>query len=54
MKFLARVILKGIFLFLLVNLFFAVGSPDLGKISAYNHLFPSRPRLPFGENPREA
>jgi hypothetical protein len=34
--------------------FRAAGAPRLGQVSAYNHLFPGRPRFPFGETPREA
>jgi hypothetical protein len=55
MRFLSRVILKAFILFLLANLIFAaMGSPHLGRISAYNGLFPGRLRFPFGEAPREA
>ncbi len=55
MKFLLRVAIKGVGLFLLVNLLVAlIDLPGMGRVSAYNHLFPGRPRLPFGETPREA
>ena len=47
-----RVFLKGLLLFALFNLYFAAWNPSgLGKISAYNYLFPGRERFPFGENP---
>ncbi len=50
-----RVFLKAVLLFLLANLLFGLSeAPHLGKISAYNGLFPGRPRFPFGETPREA
>jgi hypothetical protein len=48
-----RVIIKGIILFLIVNLLFGVFHPlpILGRISAYNSLLPGRLRFPFGEKP---
>lgn len=51
-----RVIIKGLLLFLVINLLFASLHPlsILGKISAYNRLFPGRLRLPFGEKPELA
>ncbi|HEY9077547.1 MAG TPA: hypothetical protein VIO61_13525 [Anaerolineaceae bacterium] len=51
--FLINVFWKGITLFLLINLVFAAVDPvdRIAKISAYNVLFPGRPRLPFGEDP---
>jgi hypothetical protein len=51
-----RVLLKGLVLFLLVNLVFAAAPPldRLGRISAYNHLFPGRQRLPYGDRPDRA
>jgi len=55
MKFLSRVLIKALILFLAANLLFGLWTePGLGRISAYNTLFPGRPRFPFGENPREA
>ena len=54
-SFLRNVILKGLALFLLVNLaFVAVNPAGLGKISLYNHVFPGRPRFPFGEDPAQS
>lgn len=51
----ARIVLKAVLLFIAANLLFALWSqPGLGRISAYNGLFPGRPRFPFGEAPREA
>jgi hypothetical protein len=50
-KFLRNVILKGLVLFLLLNLVFAAIKPaGLGKASLYNHLLPGRQRFPFGED----
>lgn len=60
MKFLLRVALKALLLFALINVV-SVGTvmpggriPGAGQFSLYNHLFPGRPRFPFGEAPREA
>ena len=53
---LKRVVIKGIILFLLVDLLFIplAPLPTLGQISAYNVIFPGRVRLPYGENPDQA
>lgn len=48
-----RALLKGLALAIIISLFFPL-TPDLGGISAYNLLFPGRPRLPFGEIPSQA
>ncbi len=54
-KFLRNVILKGLILFLLLDLVLAgVNSAGLGRISLYNRLFPGRLRFPFGENPAQS
>ncbi|MBE7532049.1 MAG: hypothetical protein HS099_20230 [Ardenticatenaceae bacterium] len=59
----SRIVLKAAFLLVIVNGLFAVvwretaaGSlpPFLGSLSLYNHLFPGRERLPYGENPTES
>ena len=54
--FVRNVILKALVLFILANLIFAISYPmtALGRISAYNHLFPGRQRLPYGDNPGKA
>jgi hypothetical protein len=53
--FLRNVVVKALVLFLLFNLAFAAWNPrGLGRVSAYNALFPGRERLPFGENPQQA
>lgn len=50
-RFLYNVLLKGLVLFLLIDLIFAAVDPSaLGKVSLYNHLFTGRQRFPFGED----
>lgn len=51
-----RVILKGLLLFLIIDILFTVSTPlpHIAKISAYNEIFPGRPRLPYGEKPDQA
>jgi hypothetical protein len=51
-RFVARILAKAALLFLLMDLLFAACNPiaGLGRLSAYNHLFPGRARLPYGEN----
>lgn len=51
-----NVALKAGLLFVLANLVFAFFYPlaALGRISAYNFLFPGRARLPYGDNPSKA
>src|SRR5689334_3325310 len=51
-----NVLLKALLLFIVANLGFAwlKPLPLLGKISAYNAIFPGRERLPYGENPERA
>lgn len=52
---LSMVVIKGLVLFLVLNLIFAAyGIGGVGKLSLYNFVFPGRLRLPFGENPSEA
>jgi hypothetical protein len=51
---LPRAIFKGLVLYIFIVLLVALPLPNLGGLSAYNRLFPGRPRLPFGENPAEA
>lgn len=49
------VLWKGLLLFLIVNFSVAAFLPpgEMG-ISLYNHIFPGRERLPFGENPAQS
>jgi hypothetical protein len=56
LKFIRNVVVKGLLLFLLVNIGFGLSGSDLrlGRYSAYNLLFPGRERLPFGETPETA
>ncbi len=51
--FLGRVLLKAVILFLGLNVLFAWLFPlePLGALSLYNHLWPGRLRLPYGEDP---
>lgn len=51
-----RILLKTLLLFALLNLLYAVVEPLpwLGRVSAYNVLFPGRERLPYGEDPTKA
>jgi len=50
-KFLRNVLLKGLILFLVIDLAFIAISPSwLGRISLYNRIFPGRERFPFGED----
>lgn len=53
---LLRLVAKTTCLFILANLVFALlrPLPALGKLSAYNRLYPGRERLPYGENPSES
>lgn len=54
-SFLRNVFLKGLALFLLVDLALVVVSPTaLGKVSLYNHIFPGRLQFPFGEDPTQS
>jgi hypothetical protein len=49
--FLRNVILKGLGLFLIINLIFVSLNPNaFGKLSLYNILFSGRQRFPFGED----
>jgi hypothetical protein len=54
-RFLRNVFLKGLALFLMVNLVFVGVNPaGLGRISLYNSIFPGRQRFPFGEDPTQS
>lgn len=46
-----RVLVKATFLFVVLNLLFAWWNPAVGKISAYNGVFPGRLRFPYAESP---
>ncbi len=51
-----RVVAKAAALFVVINLIWAALNPlpALSGISAYNRLFPGRPRLPYGDDPSKA
>ncbi len=49
-----NIIVKGLLLFIFFNLLFALLQPRIGRLSAYNVIFPGRERLPFGENSAKA
>lgn len=49
-----NIILKGLSLFIILNLLFAAFPLGVGRLSAYNVIFPGRERLPFGENSAQA
>jgi len=54
--FIRNVLVKALALLTIMNVVFYFWYPlqDLGGLSAYNHLFPGRKRLPYGENPEKA
>ena len=54
--FILRVIVKAAIFFVLLNIIFAISNPMemLGRPSLYNHLFPGRQRLPYGEQIAES
>ena len=56
LRFVRNIIVKALLLFLAINLVFVLTNPlpVLGRFSAYNHLFPGRKRLPYGENPQRS
>ncbi len=51
-----RVVGKGLLLFLILNIVFALWYPmsSMGRVSAYNRLFRGRQRLPYADNPQKA
>lgn len=51
-----RVLVKATLLFLVFNLLFVITDPmpALGRLSLYNHIFPGRQRLPYGDIPSRA
>ena len=55
-KFFRNIILKALVLFVILNIIFAQSDPlpAIGRISAYNSLFPGRTRLPYGDLPELA
>lgn len=55
-RFIGNVLAKALLLFVLLNVLFAASNPLplLGRISAYNFIFPGRTRLPYSEDPTRA
>lgn len=55
-RFARNVLLKALGLFVACNLLYALVEPlpTLGRLSAYNHLFPGRMRLPYGDDPSQS
>ncbi len=53
-RFLRNVLLKGLFLFLAIDLLVAALPEGLGKLSLYNVLLDGRQRFPFGEDSARA
>lgn len=49
-RFLRNVLIKGLLLFAVFNLLWAVFNPSLGRFSSYDILLRGRERLPFGED----
>jgi hypothetical protein len=52
-RFVRNVLIKALVLFIAANVLFAFTNPlpALGRLSAYNGLFPGRLRLPYGDRP---
>ena len=53
-RFLRNVLVKGLTLFLILDLAFTLLPSGLGRLSLYNHLFDGRKRFPFGEDSSES
>lgn len=51
--FLSKVLIKALLLLIIANILFAIINPlpNLGRFSLYNHVFPGRQRLPYGDHP---
>jgi hypothetical protein len=45
-----RVVIKALFLFVLINIVYALVDPPVYELSIYNSLLPGRERLPFGSS----
>lgn len=56
LQFARNVVVKAVMLFLLIDLIFGLTDPlpSLGRITLYNHLYPGRERLPYGDQPQRA
>lgn len=55
-RFASGVVIKGLLLFVLANVVYALLNPlpFIGRLTVYNWLVPGRPRLPYGENPDQS
>jgi len=51
--FFSKVLIKALVLLIIANFLFAIINPfpNLGRYSLYNHIFPGRQRLPYGDHP---
>jgi hypothetical protein len=56
LQFARNVVAKALILLLIIDLLFGLTNPlhALGRISLYNHLFPGRQRLPYGDEPQRS
>lgn len=46
-----RVLVKAIFLFVVLNVVFALVNPPVGKLTLFNHIIPGRLRFPYEQEP---
>lgn len=53
-RFLRNVLLKGLALFLVINVLAVAIPPEIGRLSLYNVIWQGRVRLPFGEDSQRA
>jgi len=56
LHFFRNVLVKALILFFIINIVFAAWypMPGLGRLSAYNRIFPGRLRLPYSDDPQQA
>ena len=47
-----RVLFKAVFLFVAINMIFALANPPVGKFTLYNRVFPGRLRFPYEQEPQ--
>lgn len=46
-----RVFVKAAIIFVILNILYALVNPPIGKLNAYNSIWPGRPRFPYAESP---
>lgn len=46
-----RVLVKAVLFFAVINLLYAMADPPIGKLNAYNTIWPGRVRFPYAESP---